>query len=155
MDILKCGDITDILFKFKILNPTLEDGQYQIMSKDFFEPKLFGSIKLKKLLGFEKWNYALGGSDCGKFAIRYAAQLFKKYQDSERADYYQGGTMPSLLVGFVKYYSRFGFWHIVNSTIVRENGEYKLVFFERTEDGFNWVELSDLERSSIQYFHAY
>ena len=151
-NILSDEDVEGILIQegFKPSDILLEDDIYQIMSGTFFETSFLG-----KVFGLERWNYALGGSDCGKFSVRLAGQLFKKYQDSQRADYFQGSNMPACLIGFVKYRRLDGITHIVNATVLNTGGKYHVSYFERTETGIHWVVLSDQEKATLVYFHAY
>ena len=157
MDIIASTTVTDILKRNGIANINLEDNQYQVKPKDYYVPKVLGSSRLRNILGFKQWYYAVGGSDCGKFAVRYASKLFEKYEAKEGVDFYSynDSEMPALLVGFVKYYDEKIGWHIVNSTIIKENDEYKLVFFERSQYKFRWINLSQPERASIKYFYAF
>jgi hypothetical protein len=143
-------EVTDILKDNNIKNINLEDDTYVLMDESFFKPSLFNIV-----FGLKKYIYALGGSDCGKFAIRYISDLFKKYQNKFRANYFQKEEMPAPLIGLIKYRLNNGSMHIIIGTILFEDNMYTLAFFERTESTVKRVYLSNTEKQSIKYFHAY
>lgn len=169
MDVKSQTQVIEILknFGFNQKNINLEDGCYRIMPQSYFEPKLFGSTTLKKILGFKAWTYSLGASDCGKFCISYQAEIQNKFRDklwgtsgggdsgSISNNQISTDEEPALLMGFVKYRTNAGNSHIVNGTIINVGGRYVPMFFQRTSNGFEWVILSEGEKKCLEYFHAY
>lgn len=168
MDVKTQTQIIEILksFGFNEKTVTLEDGCYQIMPQSYFEPKLLGSTTLKRILGFKAWTYVLGTSDCGKFCITYQSKLQSKFRNNmsgtsniNPSEYSPGhfsiDDEPALLVGFVKYRTNASNYNVVNGTIINVGGRYVPMFFQNDINGFKWIILSESEKKSLKYFHAY
>jgi hypothetical protein len=129
----------------------LEDDLYEILPKKFFKLSL-----MQRILGVKAWEYALGGADCGKRAVRLCAYYFSKFHDKGGVKFFQEGLMPAPIVGIVKYKrERQQDWHIILATVLVEDGKMKLMFIERKKDHLWYPTLSDTEMRSIKYFHSY
>lgn len=155
IDTLSQSSVIDMLKHQGIRYVNLEKRLYAIMPEDFFVPRIFGSKLIKQLFGSERWNYLFKASEVEHPAVQYAGKLCKKFQNKQIGDYFLGCDSPALLIGFVKYYCDFGGWKIVNSTIINHGGNYVLVFFALSERGFEWIQLTELEKTSIQYFYSF
>jgi hypothetical protein len=161
MKIVTSADVKKLLPKF-----SGEDPNYRILPIDWFQ-----NSGWREVIGCKEWPWMLGGSDCGKYAVRVAAAIYERFANkfcqwgSSGGGGSDGGVQtdsfadscPSPLVGLCKYTRRDGVCHIVNVTLLeQDNGKLVPYYFERhPRAGLRKVYMEQAELDGIIEIKAY